>query len=132
MLMPPKDSGHSQYRRPREKYAVGWPSVMTMMCWLLLGCAASSSRGQAQPVLQVGERVAHVPARLGQVAQLELDGAREEADDARSSRAGSVARIRLSIAIATFLAAAKRPSQLIDQLMSSSSTVEVVVVWSAS
>ena len=36
---------------------------------------------EPQPVLEIGERVAHVPARLGQVAQLELDGAREEADD---------------------------------------------------
>ena len=36
---------------------------------------------EAQAVLQIGERVAHVPARLGQVAQLELDGAGEEADD---------------------------------------------------
>ena len=54
---------------------------MTMMCWLLLGWRPSSSRAEAQAVLQVGERVAHVPARLGQVAQLELDGAGEEADD---------------------------------------------------
>src|SRR6059036_3158025 len=37
--------------------------------------------GLAEPVLQVGERVAHVPARLGQVAELELHGAGEEADD---------------------------------------------------
>ena len=49
---------------------------------------------------------------------------------AKKSR-GYLARTRLSIAIATFLAAAKRPSHDIDQLMSSSSTVEVVVVWVA-
>src|SRR5262245_11230730 len=35
----------------------------------------------AEPVLQVGERVTHVPARLGEVAELQLDRAREEADD---------------------------------------------------
>ena len=37
--------------------------------------------GEADTVLQVGERVAHVPARLGQILDFEFDRAGEEPDD---------------------------------------------------
>ena len=61
---------------------------MTITCWFWLGCGEQLGR-QAEPVLQVGERVAHVPARFGQVAQLQLDGARDRSRRSRSSRAGN-------------------------------------------
>jgi hypothetical protein len=37
--------------------------------------------GQAQAVLQISERIAHVPTGFRQVLQLQFHGAREEADD---------------------------------------------------
>ena len=82
--------------------------------------------GDHQPLLQVGEGLAHVPAHLREARGCELPGARREADHeevvARKARAHQVID-RQSDALG---GAGKRPAQDIDQLMSSSRTV---VVW---
>ena len=46
------------------------------------GFAVEHGRGQVQAVLQVGERIAHVPGRLRQIFGLEFDRAGKETDDA--------------------------------------------------
>ena len=41
--------GHSQNRRPSLKYAVGWPSVMTIICWVVAGCRSSRREATRSP-----------------------------------------------------------------------------------
>src|SRR5712692_8192163 len=48
---------------------------------IMTGVTVQQVAGQAYAVLQVGKRVAHVPARLGQIFNLEFHRTRKKSDD---------------------------------------------------
>src|SRR5213593_1142833 len=64
-------------RKIGGRLAVGYDDDVLVVA----GMTVQQLTGEADTVLQVGERVAHVPARLGQILDFEFDRAGEETDD---------------------------------------------------
>src|SRR5690349_10808763 len=102
-----------------------------MMCWLHEGWRASKSEASRNPSCKLVNGSPMFHEASGRSSNLSSTARVKNPTIEKKSR-GNFARTSVSIAIATFLAAAKRPSQLIDHDMSRHSTVDDELAWSLS
>src|SRR5581483_5144143 len=94
-----------------------------MMCWLRDGWRPNSSLARRNPSCRLVNGSPMFHDASGKSLSLSSTARVKKPTIEKKSR-GNFERISVSIAIATFLAAAKRPSQLIDHDMSRHSTVD--------
>src|ERR1700724_3305258 len=88
-----------------------------MMCWLREGCRTSRSEARRSPSCKLVNGSPMFHEASGRSLSLSSTAQVKNPTMEKKWR-GNFERISVSIAIATFFAAAKRPSQLIDHDMS--------------
>src|SRR5215472_7309398 len=94
-----------------------------MMCWLRDGWRPSRSEARRNPSWRLVNGSPMFHEASGRSLSFNSTARVKKPTIEKKSR-GNLARIRVSIAIATFFAAANRPSQLIDHDMSRHKTVD--------
>ena len=80
MLMPPNESGHSQYKPPARKIGGRLTVGHDDNVLVLPGVTMEQIARETNAILEIREGIAHVPTGFGQVFNLQFDRSREESD----------------------------------------------------